>query len=198
MRISEIVAMAPTDKLIHRLLFEGLNYDGSAADLIMVLGSKKACDYRVPEAVRLLAEGKAPRVLLCGGKVQQTSLGKLPECEAMQRAALELGVSQEVLLIERRSMTTEENFRFGKDLIAKELPGCKRIVLVTTAYHMRRALLMARKLLPQYEFVPCPVQKGSATKENWHTTEKGRQTVLDEWGKFGYYIREGLMDDEEV
>lgn len=198
MRISELIAMPPTDELIRRLLFDDLDYDGSAADLIMVPGSLKACDYRVPEAVSLFKEGKAHKILLCGGKVQRTSFGELPEWESMVQAALSEGVPHEKLLTETRSMTTAENFLFGGEVIARELPECKRIILVTTAYHMRRALLMAQKLLPQYGFVPCPVQKGSAARDNWDKSEKGRQTVLDEWGKFGYYIKEGLIEDGEI
>lgn len=198
MLISEIIAATPTDELLDRLLFGGLDYGGSSADLIMVLGSLKACDHRVPEAAKLYHEGKAARILLCGGKVQRTSLGELPEWESMLKAALNAGVPSEKLLTEMSSMTTEENFLFGGKIIGSALPECKRIILVTAAYHMRRALLMAQKLLPQYEFGACPAQKGSATKENWKKTEKGRQTVLDEWGKFGYYIREGLIEDKRI
>ena len=64
MKISELLKECPCDEDIQRLLYDGIDYDGSTADLIMVLGSRKACDYRVPEAVRLYKEGKAPQMLL--------------------------------------------------------------------------------------------------------------------------------------
>ncbi len=198
MKISELLKECPCDEDIQRLLYDGLDYDGSSADLIMVLGSRKACDYRVPEAVRLYKEGKAPQMLLSGGQVQETSLGEMAEWESMKRVALSMGIPESDILAEKRSANTVENFRFSGELLTGQLPKGKKIILVTTAYHMRRAMCMAKKLMPEYDFIPCPVQKGSATKENWYKTDKGRQTALDEWRKFGYYIRVGLIDDEEV
>ena len=198
MKLSELLKDDPTEENIQRLLYSGLDYDGSTAGAIRVLGSRKACDYRVPEAARLYSEGRAPVMLLSGGKVQDTSLGEMPECESMERAAVALGVPQENIITERKSMNTADNFMYSEALLKDILPEGGKIILVTTAYHMRRALLMANKMLPQYRFITCPVQKGSATKENWYKTEKGRLTVLDDWRKLSYYIRVGIFEDTEI
>lgn len=197
MKLTELIALLPTDENIDRLLFEGLDLKECSADLIMVLGSRKACEYRVPEAVRLYKQGYAGRLLLCGGKVQATGRGVMPEWQAMKAAAVEYGVREQDILTEERSMSTEENLRYGGEIMGR-LDGCRKVILVTTAYHVRRALLMAQKLLPQYTFLPCPVNKGSAFRDNWKKTVKGRETVLDEWRKFGYYIRAGLIDDVDI
>lgn len=198
MKLSELIKQGATDENIERLLYRGLDYNGESADLIMVLGSRKACEYRVPEAVRLYKEGKAPRILVSGGQVQETPRGEMPEWESMEQAALEAGVPRECILTEKSSMNTADNFMCSDRLLREYFPDGSRIILVTTAYHIRRALMMGRKLLPRYEFFPCPVQKGSATKENWCKTEKGRRTVLDEWIKFGYYIRVGIFEDIDI
>ena len=198
MKLSQLLKQMPTDDDIQRLLYSGLDYNGESADLIMVLGSRKACDYRVPEAVRLFGEGKAPLMLLSGGQVQESSFGEMPEWESMEKAALDAGVPKERILTEKSSMNTAENFMCSDKLLRESFPEGSKIILVTTAYHMRRALMMGRRLLPRYTFIPCPVQKGSATKENWHKSEKGRRTVLDEWAKLGYYIRVGIFEDIEI
>ncbi|MBQ8965705.1 YdcF family protein [Ruminococcus sp.] len=198
MKLSELLEKQPTDENIQRLLFEGLDYRGENADLIMVLGSRKACDYRVPEAVRLYNEGKAPKLLFSGGQVQETSLGVMAEWESMEKTALALGVPEGDILTERRSGNTAENFRFSAELTAGYLSAGKSIILVTTAYHQRRAMCFAEKFMAGYEFIPCPVQKGSAAKENWYKTDKGRRTVLDEWRKLSYYIRVGLLEDIDI
>ncbi|MBR1864451.1 MAG: YdcF family protein [Ruminococcus sp.] len=184
--------------LAWRLLFQGLGYDGSCGDLLMVLGSRKAVNYRVPAAVELFEQKRAPLILLSGGKVQETGIGVMAEHIAMKKAALSLGVPESALLTEERSLTTAENFIFSNELIRERLPGCRTVILVTAAYHMRRALCMAKKLMPDLCFVPCPVEKGSAAPAVWHDTPKGYKTVLDECEKFGYYIREGLIDDFEI
>ena len=198
MKLSEMLNDSPCDDNIHKLLYDGLDYDGSSADLIMVLGSRKACDYRVPEAVRLYNEGRAPLILLSGGQVQDTSLGNMAEWESMKKAALALGISESDILAEKLSKNTAENFMYSDELLIGYLPLGSKIILVTTAYHMRRALCMAHKFMSGYDFIPCPVQKGSATKENWYKTDKGRQTALDEWRKLSYYIKDGIFEDTNI
>ncbi len=183
---------------VDRLLFKGLSYSGEKGDLIMVLGSRKACEYRVPLAAKLFGYNKADMLLFCGGKAQQTKYGFMPEFESMLAAAKELGIPSDRILIEETSLATVQNFSCSSNIIKKNLPECRKIILVTTAYHMRRALQTAKKLLPRYEFIPCPANDGSTRRDNWFMTEKGRKTALDECMKFGYYINNGLMDDFEI
>lgn len=49
MWVSEITEDNLSDEVIGRLLFEGINDDGEKADCIIVLGSIKATQYRVPK-----------------------------------------------------------------------------------------------------------------------------------------------------
>ncbi len=51
MFISELTNKELTDKIIDSVLFEGLEDTGEAADCIIVLGSTKASQYKVPIAV---------------------------------------------------------------------------------------------------------------------------------------------------
>lgn len=183
---------------VDRLLFKDLSYGGEKGDLIMVLGSRKACEYRVPIAAKLFMSQKADMLLFCGGKTQQTKYGFLPEFESMLAAAKEFGIPTERILTEKTSLSTAENLSCCAHIIEKKLPECRKIILVTTAYHMRRALQLAKKILPRYEFIPCPADYGSTRRDNWFKTEKGRKTALDECMKFGYYINNGLMDDFEI
>lgn len=198
MRLTELTEKCLTDGLTEQLLFGGLEYAGQTADLILVLGSRKACEYRVPLAAELFHAGKAGRLLFCGGRVQKTRYGELPEYESMLRAADECGLPRGCILTERESMTTEENMILSREIISREMPLCKRIILVTTAYHTRRALLLARKIMPAYEFFPAPAHRGSTTRENWRLTEKGRRTAREECMKLRYYAEKGLIDDMEV
>lgn len=198
MRASEFRGCNVDDNIVDRMLFDGLEYAGEEADLIMVLGSSKASEYRVPKAAELFEAGKAPKLLFCGGKRQQTAYGFTEEYKSMLKAAQRWGLSQGNILIEMCSQSTEENFRLSAKIIEKELPECKKIILVTTAYHMRRAQLFGQNLLPQYEFIPCPVNMGSACRDNWKNSQKGRKTAIDECLKIGYYIRIGLIEDFNI
>lgn len=198
MWVSSLNGCQITDEIAEEILFKGLEYNGENADVIMVLGSSKAPVYRVPAAAELLSEGKGEKLLLCGGKRQQTVFGFTEEYKAMAKAAKELDVPDAKILTECKSHTTEENFKYAEEVLKEKLPCCKKIILVTTAYHMRRSLLFAKEILPCYEFIPCPVHAGSATREVWKNSQKGRKTVVDECLKIGYYIRIGLIHDFQI
>jgi len=61
MKASQLTKENITPEIVDKLLFEGLDYKGETADVIIVLGSRKACDYRVPLAAKLFHKGKAPQ-----------------------------------------------------------------------------------------------------------------------------------------
>ena len=63
----------------------------------------------------------------------------------MKNYLLEQGIPEEKILLEDRSTTTEENLKYSKAIIDGR-EGRKRIALVTSNYHVYRALLLARRL----------------------------------------------------
>ena len=87
---------------------------------------------RVLHAARLYKAGKAPIVVLSGNG---SSLSTEP-------LLLELGLSREALAIDDKSRNTYENSRFTERLLNERLGTNEnhRILLVTSAWHMRRAL----------------------------------------------------------
>lgn len=198
MLVSIITKQNITDDVVNKLLFEGLEYNGEQADVVIVLGSIKAPLYRIPVAARLYHEGKSDKIIVCGGKVRNFENGIMSECEAMKNAAIEHGVKAEDIVTEEQSMSTYENLINAKSIINNRFPQCKSIILVTTAYHMRRAVKMAEKTFEGIRIIPCPANDGSTRRETWYKTDKGRNTALDECMKFGYYIRNGYIDDFEI
>ena len=61
--------------------------------------------------------------------------------------------------------------------------GAHRVLIVTSDFHTRRALMIFRHHLPQYQFsvaaVPNPLQFGEA----WWTNREWAKTTFDEWVK---------------
>lgn len=89
---------------------------------------------RVWHAARLHRAGKAPLLLLSGGTTR-TEDG--PEALAMQALLRDLGVPDSAMLLESRSTTTGENARLSAQMLRDR--GIDRVLLVTSALHMRRA-----------------------------------------------------------
>ena len=89
---------------------------------------------RLLHGMRLLRAGKAPVILLSGGRVGGVDMS---EAEQMKRLAMEYGVPEETVLLETASRTTRENAAACAEILRGI--GAGRILLVTSASHMRRA-----------------------------------------------------------
>jgi len=91
---------------------------------------------RLMHALRLYRAGKIEKIMLVGAG-PSAKLADGSEGGAMASILQELGVKQEVLLIERKSRNTFENAVYAKQIWDRE--GFKTGVLITSALHMRRA-----------------------------------------------------------
>lgn len=201
MLVSQIKEGDLTPELVDRLLFQGLEDTGGAADCILVLGSIKAAQYRVPVAAEAYHAGRASRIILCGGKLREFPDGKRTEAEQMYRAALALGVPQAHILLENASQNTVENLRFALaewERAAAHHP-MHRVLLVTTAYHMRRSLAIARHLFPAHITVlPCPANDTNTRRDNWMNNPVGTRRAKDEAMKLVHYVTHGIIPDFEI
>lgn len=116
-------------------------------DCILILGAKVKMDgsmshalfSRCERALALWQDGGAKTVIACGGVCG----GPVSEAEAMRDFLLRGGVPEAAILLEDQSVNTWENLRNAREMMeAREL---RTAVLVTSDYHLARALKMAKK-----------------------------------------------------
>lgn len=114
-------------------------------DYIIILGAGLAgkritplLAARIEKGIRLLRYNPNALLIMSGGKGAGE---ELPEGEAMASYALDHGIPPEKIIIEANSTSTEENLLFSQKLMHKNKP---KIAVVTTAYHVFRALLLAK------------------------------------------------------
>jgi uncharacterized SAM-binding protein YcdF (DUF218 family) len=94
---------------------------------------------RVWEAARLWHAGCAPRVLVsAGGKVEPPVVAA--ESLAIGAVLTDLGVPAAALVLEADSRNTQGNATFSRERLAPL--GVKRVLLVTSAWHLRRAAVL--------------------------------------------------------
>lgn len=106
---------------------------------------------RVWHGAVLFHAGKAPLVVLSGGTLPwRASEG--PEAEAMRAFIRDLGVPEDRVVLEGGSGTTFENARETARMLKER--GIERVLLVTSALHMRRA--MATFSRAGIEVIPAP------------------------------------------
>ena len=201
MLVSRITEEDLTIELVDRLLFQGLDDTGEAADCILVLGSSKAAKYRVPVAVDAYRAGRAGKIMLCGGAVREFPDGTCSEAEQMRKAALELGVAEKDIILENASQNTVENMRFALVELQRAflLDQVRSVLLVTTAYHMRRSLAIARNLFPGHiAVIPCPANDANTRRENWMNTPAGIERAKGEAMNLVRCVRNGVIPDFEI
>ncbi|WP_022758399.1 YdcF family protein [Butyrivibrio fibrisolvens] len=201
MRISVIDRDNITDEIVDRVLYKDLADSGENADCIIVLGSIKASKYRIPVAVEAYRKGRSPKILLSGGAIRDFSEEKMTEAEHMRMHAIDMGVSPDDILIDNVSQNTVENM-LGSLLVMQRsfmLNNVGRVLLVTTSYHMRRSLALARYLFPKHiEIVPCPADDTNTRRENWMKSEEGRKRAVNEVINIINCVENRLFPDFEI
>ena len=201
MWVSEITEENISNEVIDRLLFEGLSDTGEKVDCIIVLGSEKAAKYRVPVAVNAYLSGRSEKIMMCGGAMKSLRDADMSEAESMYKKALELGVPKESMIIESNSQNTIENILCALLELQRSmwLNRVKKVLLVTTTYHMRRSLHIAKYLFPAHiKVYPCPADDSTTRRENWMNTVEGRNRVKTETLNIVRCIHNGVIPDFEI
>lgn len=147
------------------------------ADALVVLGGGST--ERSERAIELFKEQAAPQIFLSGAG----------DCESNKRFLLGKGVPEAAITLESRSHTTLENAKFTVPLL--RALGAKRVIIVTTWYHSRRAVACFRHSAPDIEFYSRPSYFGYPREEWKRQGIKGY--VKSEYEKLaGYWVRYGV------
>ena len=93
---------------------------------------------RVVCAYRLYRMDRKP-IIFSGGKVFEGQ----PEAKVAKRVLLSLGVNEKDVITEAESRDTIENAKYIKELANRHQIG--RIILITSAFHMKRSMMLFNK-----------------------------------------------------
>ncbi len=144
------------------------------ADYIIVLGAGLIGERvtpllaaRIDKGIELLVRNPKAMLIMSGGQGPGEDLA---EGRAMADYAVQKGVDADRIMVEDKSGSTEENLLFSRELMSGERP---RVILVTTAYHVFRALLLARQ-----QGMKCV---GYGAKTKWYFT---LNALLREFGGY--------------
>lgn len=125
---------------------------------------------RADEAIELYQAGWAPKLIFSGAAADRSGPSN---AAAMARRAQQAGITEDAIITEEFSRTTAENALNTSQFIAVQ--SIKRIILVTSAYHQRRASLEFSAILgPSVTIVNHPVPRDTQWVGFWWwTTPRG-------------------------
>jgi len=141
---------------------------------------------RVSEAVSLYKNDWAPQLIFSGAAQDKSGPSN---AEVMKEQAVSSGVPSGAILIEESSVNTQQNARNTQALIKNN--DLHRVILVTSAYHQRRASLEFRKKAPGEAIVVVnhPVLYDKQWQRNWYVTPSGWWLAMGELVKIiGFYV----------
>ena len=150
----------------------------SGADVIVLLGGGAISQVPDVDGVGALCASPANRlltavrlqkildvpILISGGHVYSESGA---EAEISARVLKSLGVADDKILIETKSVNTTQNARYSAEILRDK--NFKKPLLVTSAFHMKRALLNFN--LCNFEPIPYPTDFTVAHNPTFHYTK---------------------------
>lgn len=115
------------------------------ADCILVLGCGVLPDGtpsamltdRLKQSITLYTSGAAPKLLMSGDHGQES----YDEVNTMKQYALDAGIPSADIFMDHAGFSTYESIYRARDIF-----GCKKIIIVTQKYHLHRALHIAKAL----------------------------------------------------
>ncbi len=141
---------------------------------------------RVKQAVDLYHAGWAPLLVFSSG---YTAVFR--EAEVMRDLATWLGVPPSAIVLETRAGDTHENVLFTYDIVRAR--GGRTVLLVSSPYHMRRAMLAWHRLAPGVEAVPSPPPYSQFYRHTWGASIEQIRGIAQEYAAIALYRWKGWL-----
>lgn len=134
---------------------------------------------RVSEAIRLYKNGWAPKLIFSGAARDKSGPSN---AEAMRRTARAEGVPDTDIITEEYSETTKQNAANTQDILKRN--HVSSVILVTSAYHQRRAgLEFQARAAGSVEVRNHPVASDNQWSSWWWVTPTGWYLAVGEFVK---------------
>lgn len=105
---------------------------------------------RIKKGAELANEMPSSKIVVSGGTKGETQ--KLSEAQVMKNSLLELGISEDRIILEDKAKTTLQNFLYTDIL----LEGCKNVAFVTNKFHIWRSKRIMKAAGVDYTPVAAP------------------------------------------
>jgi len=141
---------------------------------------------RVGYAVELYKEGYAKNIVFSSGYSYA-----IKEVDIMKALAVSMGVPASAITLEDRSGYTYEFVKNTSDIVRRN--GWKKILLVSSPYHMRRASLVYDKLGEGVDVIYTPIKDSKFYKHGFGASPRQIKGILHEYAGIVYYLIKGYI-----
>ena len=141
---------------------------------------------RLKQAVDLYKAGYAPTLVFSSGYVFS-----FKEAEVMRALAVDQGVPADRILLEEHSVDTHDNVVYVAGIVKAH--QWRKILLVSSPYHMRRATRVWNKLAPQVTVGPTPPFSSQFYEHGTGASLEQVRGIVWEYAAIAYYWWHGWL-----
>lgn len=136
------------------------------ADAVVVISGGDTVA-RTKEAIRLFNQGWAPQLIVSGAAIDPDSPSN---AVLMRQQAIEAGIPTDKITLEESSQNTRQNAQQVAKLARQDW---RRVIVVTSSYHERRAEIEFEHALPNVQIIAHPVATDRQWSSVWWLTLRG-------------------------
>jgi DUF218 domain len=156
------------------------------SDVILVLAGET--DRRPQRALELLAKGYSRRVLLdvpTNAKIYEFTQIQLAQQYIQHLRIPDLPQPAPITICPIDGLSTKDESKDVEKCLASE--GGKRVLIVTSDFHTRRALSIFRREVPGHDYSVAAARDEAQFGAKWWTHRQWAKTLLDEWLKLVWW-----------
>jgi uncharacterized SAM-binding protein YcdF (DUF218 family) len=157
---------------IWRMPFNEVELKRGADGIVVLTGGAE----RISDAVDLLATGRGKRLLITGVN-RSTTLSEIARLVPSQEKYVTCCVD-----LDYSALNTVGNATETRRWVDSR--GFRSLIVVTSTYHMRRALSELGRQMPDVELIPFPVVSERMRSEDWWSSPEAARLLVTEYLKF--------------
>ncbi len=204
MKLSQLDEAKLNDLTIEQkseIVFGNYQDSGVSADVAILLGGNLLyVPKRAEMAAKLYFDGRVKYIVPTGGVEWDNNGEKISEALYMTRLLKEMGVPEDVIILENEARTTKENMLYAAIQLGRafRIADIRRVIIVTSPGHLRRSMMIGKLLLPRHMEIYGVAADSEAEKpENWHKSDATAVRVDRELGLLKRFVDEKLGEDIE-
>jgi DUF218 domain len=148
------------------------------SDVILVLAGET--DRRPERGLQLLAQGYGRRMVL--DVPTNAKLYEFTQIQLAQKYVQDLPQGALVNVCPIHGLSTKDESKDAEKCLIRE--GGKRVLIVTSDFHTRRALDIFRREVPEYEYSVAASRNEQKFGVRWWTQREWAKIFVDEWLRF--------------